>query len=274
MKIALFDSGVGGISVLRKLITLFPRFDYIYFGDIANSPYGTKSDQELSVIVNRILNFLESKKVDIIVAACNTADSITKRCLENKSGTPYVSIVENIKRIVKTDRVGVVATESTIKSGIYEKILKERIVYKKSLQPLVMAIEKDFKNKELITNIIKQSVRDIEKYDVKELVLGCTHFPLVQDIFKKVLPMLDIVDPADGVVESIRDKVGGENNRYKKNIVNVEFYTSGKPKDFERRIRNLIDLERLEFSIYRIEFGGVENEANIHNFWTVRCGEE
>ncbi len=273
MKVGLFDSGVGGISVLRKLVSSFPYFDYIYFGDIANSPYGIKSDQELSVIVSRILNFLESKEVDVIVAACNTADSVAKRCLEGGSDIPYVGIVENVKRVVKTDRIGVVATESTVRSRIYDRVLGKRIVYKRSLQPLVLAIEKDFENKDLITSIIRKGLKDVEGYGVKELILGCTHFSLVYSVFKKVLPTLDIVDPADGVVELMEGMFEKKIDDYKKKV-RVEFYTSGEPEDFERRIRNFIDLENLAFSISKVEFGGVEGETGIYNFWIVRCGKE
>ena len=273
MKIGLFDSGIGGISVLRKLLSFFPNFDYIYFGDIANSPYGTKCDYELSIIVSRILNFLASKKVDVVVAACNTADSITKRCLEGMSKIPYVSIVDNIKRVVKTDRIGVVATESTIKSGIYKKVLGRRVVYNKSLQPLVSVIERDFRNKKLITNMIKESLRDMEEYNIKELVLGCTHFALVYDAFKGVFPTLNIVDPADGVIEFMY-KTFEKGDRKGKLKVNVEFYTSGDPKNFEKRIGNLIELKSLSFSVSKVDFGGVESEADIHNFWAVRCRKE
>ncbi|MCD6449009.1 MAG: glutamate racemase [Thermotogaceae bacterium] len=270
MKIGLFDSGVGGISVLRKLVDFFPQFDYVYIADTANSPYGTKNDNLLFQLVKNILNFLDSKQVDIIVAACNTADSVVKQCLKENSDTLYVSIIDNVKRIVKSDRIGIVATENTIKSKVYEKTLGSSVVYRKSLQSLVTAIERNFANKELIKNIIKETLKGINEFNVKELILGCTHFPLVYDIFEKLLPGIKIVDPANGIIEYMKEKFGERRNG-KNNLPKVEFYITGNPITFEENMKNFINLSSIKSSIRKVGFGGVESETGIHNLRAFRC---
>lgn len=173
MKIGVFDSGIGGLTVLKEIIKKYPHNEYIYFGDTANLPYGNKSKEELNKFFNRIISFFEEKKVDIIIAACGTVSTTLKKELDEKGIidviTPTINYVNN-----NYNKVGLIATDATIKSNYFQNHIK---------------VELKFLNTPLLVPMIESSIIDLKvindymKYfsDIEVLILGCTHYPLIEE---------------------------------------------------------------------------------------------
>ena len=197
MKIGVFDSGLGGLVVTKAFITVMPEYDYVYYGDTKHLPYGEKtSGQILSYTIDAI-KFLISQNCGLIIIACNTATSIALRYLQQKfipSFTPDVKVlgvvIPTVEEAVadKAAKVGVLATNATVRSHIYRQELlklKSDLKIKEIAAPeLVPAIENnDF---DLAEKFVKQYAKDFNDFD--SLILGCTHYPLLKEYFRKVLP--------------------------------------------------------------------------------------
>lgn len=197
MKIGVFDSGLGGLVVTKAFITAMPEYDYVYYGDTKHLPYGEKtSGQILSYTIDAI-KFLISQKCGLIIIACNTATSIALRYLQQKF-IPFFSpdvkvlgvVIPTVEEAVadKVSKVGVLATNATVRSHIYKQELlklKSDLEIKEIAAPeLVPAIENnDF---DLAEKFAKQYAKDFDDFD--SLILGCTHYPLLKEYFRKFLP--------------------------------------------------------------------------------------
>ena len=189
MRIGVFDSGIGGLTVLRELIKYHPNQEYIYFGDTKNLPYGVKSYDELLELASRIIDFLISEDVKIIFIACGTISSTVYQELFNKYKIPLVNVIDTtiaeIKRKGIKD-VAVLATPATIKSHVFSNKLKDINVKEVSCSQFVPIIENkiDKKFKKLY---IEQYLKDIKKERINDIVLGCTHYPLLEEDIKNYL---------------------------------------------------------------------------------------
>ena len=214
MRIGLFDSGVGGLTVLKTLIEKYPNNEYIYYGDTLNVPYGNKSKEELLKLSRNNINFLLSKKVDIIIIACGTVSSNCLNELKKEYTIPIISIIEptiEYLNISNYQNIGIIATNATINSHIFKNSLNKN-VYEIATPKLVPLIE----NNEL-TNI-KEVLNEYlinykDKLDV--LVLGCTHYPIIIKYIKKILnSKVYIIDMSDLI------QINDGNNK------NIEIYFS------------------------------------------------
>ena len=179
MRVGIFDSGIGGLTVLNKLSSKYKNNDYIFFGDRINIPYGEKSKKELFVLSSKIIDFLISNEVDMIVIACGTVSSnCYKELLDKYKNINIVDIISPTVNYInnkKIDNILVIATSKTVDSHIFKNLLKDKNVYEKACPFLVDMIEnnKDIK--------LEESIND-KKYDY--VLLGCTHYPLIKDMIK------------------------------------------------------------------------------------------
>ena len=183
MKIGVFDSGIGGLNVLKELINSYPNNIYYYYGDTKNLPYGDKNKETITRLAIKIINFFIEKKVDLIIIACGTVSSTCFNELKQITSIPIVDILSgtinylnnsNLKNIL------VFATKRTIESHLFRNSVKKEI--KEVATPeFVPMIEKD----EIDNLIIKKYLNNYK--DIDALVLGCTHYPILKDEFKKYL---------------------------------------------------------------------------------------
>lgn len=179
MRVGIFDSGIGGLTVLNKLSSKYKNNDYIFFGDRINIPYGEKSKKELFDLSSKIIDFLISNEVDMIVIACGTVSSnCYKELLDKYKNINIVDIISPTVNYInnkKIDNILVIATSRTVDSHIFKNLLKDKNVYEKACPFLVDMIEnnKDIKLEECIND---------KKYDY--VLLGCTHYPLIKDMIK------------------------------------------------------------------------------------------
>ena len=186
MRVGLFDSGVGGLTVLKTLIEKYPCNEYIFYGDTLNIPYGNKNKDELLKLSRNNINFLISKNVDIIIIACGTVSSNCLNELKKEYDIPILSIIEpTLEFLNKSDykNIGVIATNATINSHIFSENVKKN-VYEIATPKLVPLIEdNELTNINDILHEYLDRYRDI----IDVLVLGCTHYPIIKKEINNVI---------------------------------------------------------------------------------------
>lgn len=197
MKIGIFDSGLGGLVITKAFISQMPEYDYVYYGDTRNLPYGDKTSGQILIHTLEAIKFLISQNCGIIIIACNTATSIALRYLQQRFIPSYAPDVKVLGVVIPTveeaslfnaGKVGVVATKATVRSQIYteelHKINPQLEVQEIAAPDLVPAIENnDFDKAKALAN---EYAAQFSKID--SLILGCTHYPLLKQAFRKALP--------------------------------------------------------------------------------------
>lgn len=180
MRVGLFDSGVGGLTVLKEFLKRYPDNEYFYFGDTLNIPYGNKSKEELLKLSTKIIRYLESEKVDLIIIACGTISSNIYEDLKKVTKIPLYNVIDTTINYIKDNNyksIAVLATSNTIKSHIFKDKLDIK-VNEIECPLLVPMIENNEINEKVIASYVKNIKEDA-------IVLGCTHYPIIEDIIKK-----------------------------------------------------------------------------------------
>ena len=220
MRIGVFDSGMGGLTVLKSLINKYPNNHYIYYGDTLNLPYGNKSIEELETLSSNIIKFLIEKKVDMIIIACGTISSNCLDYLKNKFNIPIYDILSPTISFLKENKLNnttVIATTNTIKSGIFKEITDDAIEC-----PLFVPLIEDGKiNSEEMNKAIELYLKDKK---IENLVFGCTHYPLLKEKLENYLGEINYINMGD----ILANKVALGNEYYKLDLyfskLNINIY--------------------------------------------------
>lgn len=230
MRIGVFDSGIGGITVLKKIVKKYPNVEYLYYADTLNLPYGEKTKEELISIGKNIIEFFESEKVDLIVIACGTCSSLIDEYRKTTSLPIYDVIeptVEYIKDKYKT--IGLLATSSTIENGIFQKKLEDNglIVEPIACPDFVPYIEK-------ITDIEPDMTKLDQIKKSEAIILGCTHYPLIKDKIKEYinLPIIEMGSCLTSLISPENDVSG-----------HITVYVSKTTPSLEARIEELLGID-------------------------------
>ncbi len=203
--IGVFDSGVGGLTVAREIMRQMPKEKIIYFGDTARVPYGTKSKETVTRFSRQIARFLLSHQVKTIVVACNTASAYAVEELENELDIPVIGVVKPGAKmavdITKNGKIGVIATEGTIGSGLYTKYIKslreDAIIYGKACPLFVPLVEEGLWEDPVTVEIARRYLTELIDLDIDTLILGCTHYPLIRSVIGQVMGEgVTLVNPA------------------------------------------------------------------------------
>lgn len=203
--IGVFDSGVGGLTVVREIMRNLPNERIVYFGDTARVPYGNKSKEAVVRYSRQIVRFLRTKKVKAIVAACNTASALALETLEQENDIPIIGVVKPgasvAVKTTKNARIGVIATESTIKSGLYPALIQKadpRIDVFGKACPLFVPLVEEGWNKDPVTyEVAKRYLSPLLEKEIDTLIMGCTHYPLLRSVLREVAgEQVQLVNPA------------------------------------------------------------------------------
>lgn len=203
--IGVFDSGLGGLTVLKELIKVLPNEDTVYFGDTARVPYGSRSKDTIMKYTFQAINFLISKNVKAIVIACNTATARALAEAQGKYDIPIVGVIDAGARAsvkcTKSKVVGVIGTEATIKSQAYtakiNKIDEEITVIGKACPLFVPIVEEGWSNTDIARLTAKRYLKEVVEAGVDSIVLGCTHYPMLKrTIGEFVGSNIKLINPA------------------------------------------------------------------------------
>jgi len=246
--IGVFDSGIGGLTVLKEIIEILPNEKYIYYADTDNVPYGTKPKEEVKKYINEAVEFLISRNVKAIVIACNTATSIAVKELREKYTIPIIGIEPAVKPAVENrgnKKVLIMATPTTIKEEKL-KYLLENLNAKEYVDLIAMPKLVEFaENKDFESEDAKEYIQEqLKKYnleDYSELVLGCTHFPFFKEILLKIFPEgTQIIDGSKGVANRLKN-VLEENDLLGNNKLEIEYYYSGRLAENKEKLNELLN---------------------------------
>ena len=240
--IGVFDSGLGGLTVVKAIKELLPNESIIYFGDTARLPYGVKSKDLVKQYSKQITKFLIKKNAKIIIIACNTATAVALNTLKNEfKNIPIIGVIEpgSEQAILETNtkKIGVIGTIATVNSGAYEKAIKEKDrkveIISKPCPLFVPFVEEGLIEGPSINEIAKHYLLPFNN-SVDTLILGCTHYPLLKDIISHNTKNIRLVDSASSVAEAVRNKLLN-NNLLNKEIGNrfLQCYVTDLPMRFE-----------------------------------------
>lgn len=239
--IGVFDSGIGGLSILKELLKLLPGENYIFVADQANVPYGEKTKKELEKITLKVCEFLLSKKAKIIVVACNTATCHAIDFLRNNVNIPIIGTVPAIKPAAEksiSGTVGIMSTPATSKSNYLKSLIKLHAPNTKVINVgclnLEDAVEKGDLSAPYIKILVDKYAKPFKKAGADIIVLGCTHYPfLKQQIRKAVGTKTKLIDSGRAVAKYTRKTIF-QMNISNKNGGGVSFYTTGNVNKFSK----------------------------------------
>lgn len=250
--IGVLDSGIGGLTVLKALSTSLPNEDFIYYADSKNAPYGTKTVDEIFVLVDEILKFLLDKKCKLIVIACNTATAAVVADMRKKYQIPIVGLEPAVKPAclnTKTGNIGVLATEGTFRGQLFietsNKYKNYVNIHLQVAKGLVEAAENGIFEGEEIENILKKYINPFIEHNADYIVLGCTHYPLFTPIIKKLTnDKIQIIDSAEAVARRTKDLLM-INSNYRKEFKqqSIKIYSTGDKKTITNVANKLLNVE-------------------------------
>ena len=249
--IGVFDSGIGGITLLHEIILQLPDEQYCYYADTENVPYSTKTEDQIKSYVDEAVNYFFQRKVKVIVLACNTATNVCIEDLRSRYTLPIIAIQPAVKVAVDNDplhrKILVCATPITLRSVRFQRLVDllgaNNLVERLALPELVKLAEAEIFD-EKATQYIKDS---LEQFDIKRfgsLVLGCTHFTYFEPIFKKIAPHLSIYDGNEGTARHLKN-ILGRLNLNSKGKFSVEYIESGNPTQNIERFERYIERVKL-----------------------------
>jgi glutamate racemase len=212
--IGIFDSGIGGLTVVREVLEKLPQYRIAYFGDTARFPYGTKSQKTIIEYATEDTEFLLSQGAKIIIVACNSASSVAFESLRKRFSIPIFEVirpaVEKTLRLTQKQRVGVIGTRATIGSGIYERLIREARaeikVFSQACPLLVPLVEEGWLKRPETKRIVRKYLFTLKMKQIDTLVLGCTHYPLLKPIIQaKMGHRVEVIDSSQEVALWVKE---------------------------------------------------------------------
>jgi len=264
--IGVFDSGIGGLTVVKGLLKIMPFEDIVYFGDTARLPYGSKSNRLITRYSVENSIFLNSKKVKMIVIACNTASATSADYLRSFLKLPVIGVIEcgalGAVRLTKNKCVGVIGTKSTINSGAYTKTINnfdpEIKVFELPTPLLVHIVEENWIEKAITKAILEEYLSPLLKNNIDTLILGCTHYPLLKEKIQTITGEIALVDSSQEVALLVLNTLKIQNTlSARKEPGTTDVFLSDMHPEFSKWANkflgkeinaNLIDIEQHGFS--------------------------
>ena len=250
--IGVFDSGVGGLTVAREIMRHLPNENIVYFGDTARVPYGSKSKDNIIRYSRQIINFLKTKNVKAIVIACNTASALALDVVREEFDVPIIGVVEPGARAAleatKSKKIGVIGTEATIRSAMYEKIIKgfdgDATVVGKACPLFVPLVEEGFAKHKVTEEIIDYYLASFMDTDIDSLILGCTLYPLLRSRIKEYVgEQITLVNPAYETAMDLRQVLKDcdmENTEMSDEHAAYSFYVSDAADKFKQFANSIL----------------------------------
>ncbi len=240
--IGVFDSGLGGLTIVREIRRVLPKESIVYFGDMARLPYGTKSREQILAYSIQNTLFLIKHKVKAVVIACNSSSSAAYSFLKRHFNLPILDVVEpaaeEAAARTRSGRIGVIATQATVASGAYERALKKLNprfkVYGGACPLFVPLVEEGWMEGKIPEGITQTYLKRILKKKVDTLILGCTHYPLLKATIQKVagsgIRLVDSIGPTVGKLTMLLEKKGLGSNGGAKGEMKI--FVSDTPRNF------------------------------------------
>lgn len=245
--IGVFDSGIGGLTVVKSIVESMPNENIIYFGDTAHVPYGSRSKEQITQYVLNDVKFLNTFSIKAIVIACNTADAIAKETVENKySDIPVFGVVEPASKMAAgttvNGKIGIIATNATVNSRAYERTIHK---YREDAEvislacPLLVPLVEEGRFKKgdkVIEKVLTEYLTPLKNQGIDTIVLGCTHYPLLYDIIKDILgDGVNIISSSVAAAATLKNELSEKNLLKETDKSERKYFVSDNAEFFEKQ---------------------------------------
>ncbi|MFH1618564.1 MAG: glutamate racemase [bacterium] len=259
--IGIFDSGLGGLTVFKAVRKLLPRENLIYFGDTAHVPYGTKSPEAVRLFSLAIARHLASMKIKLLVIACNTASSLVMDAVRRAVKVPVIGVIEPGAGIAaaatRNRRIGVIGTQATVSSRAYFRALSGRgrfRVFEKACPLFVPLAEEGWLSGKVPLLAAERYLEGFKKTGADTLILGCTHYPLLKEVIRKVLGgKMVLVDSAEAVAGAVLDELFFRSLLRPRGKGTDRFIASDAPEKFRELALRLLRIRTGRVGVKRLE---------------------
>ncbi len=274
--IGVFDSGIGGLTVLKEIRRLLPGESTIYLGDTARVPYGIRSPETVIKYSFENTQFLVEKGIKMLVIACNTASSVGLDNIRQSFSIPVIGVIDpGARAAVKfsdSGRIGVIGTEATIKSKAYKKAItainEKAVVIERACPLFVPLVEEGWLEDEITGIVASRYLRDLKNFKIDTLVLGCTHYPLLKGIIKEVVgEHVTLIDSAVETAKAAKETLG-DSGIFSSNVGDAlhKYFVTDSPGRFSATAGKFLDeaINNIELkelmSLEEMQTGGIVSE--------------
>jgi len=251
LKIGIFDSGIGGFTILNSLLKTREDVEVFYLADTKRIPYGNKSFKEIRIIAKEICNFFEDKNLDALLIACNTTNACALNLIQNNLMIPCFDLINSVSEMVNKNKIGVLATQTTVKSSFYKNTLsskKENLkIFQQECPEFVSEIEKENLNFSKLNTLSDLYLKPLLNKNIQELILGCSHYPLIYNLLrKKIDSNIKIIDPSEALIKKFNETFPTpKTNRYESiSFENVKFFVTSDKDEFSKKVKFWLEINK------------------------------
>ncbi len=243
-RIGIFDSGIGGFTILNSLLKTRKDVEVIYLADTKRIPFGNKNFKEIRLIAKEICTFFVDKNLDALLVACNTTNACALDILEDNLKIPCFDLINSVSEMVDKQIIGVLATQTTVRSSYYKKAINAKkentIIFQQECPEFVSEIEKEKLNLDKLNSLSDLYLRPLINKNIEELILGCSHYPLIYDFLRKKLDSnIKIIDPSVALIKKLNESFDiPKTDRYESlSFENVKFFVTSEKDEFSNKVK-------------------------------------
>ncbi len=251
LKIGIFDSGIGGFTILTPLLKTVKEVEVVYLADTKRIPFGNKSFKEIRNIAKEICTFFEDKNLDALLVACNTTNACALDILEKNLKIPCFDLINSVSEIINKKIIGVLATKTTVRSSYYKIAIsskKENLkIFQQECPEFVPEIEKEKLDFIKLNDLSEMYLKPLLDENIEELILGCSHYPLIYNFLrKKIDSNIKIIDPSEALVKKFNESFAIPiTDRYESlSLENVQFFVTSEKDKFSKKIKFWLEINK------------------------------
>ncbi len=251
LKIGIFDSGIGGFTILNSLLKTRKDVEVLYLADTKRIPFGSKNFKEIRLIAKEICNFFVDKNLDALLVACNTTNACAFDILEDNLKIPCFDLINSVSEIVNKKIIGVLATQTTVRSSYYKKVInskkKNTIIFQQECPEFVSEIEKEKLNLDKLNYLSDLYLRPLINQNIEELILGCSHYPLIYDFLrKKIDSNIKIIDPSVALIKKFNESFAIPKTACYESLSyeNVDFFVTSEKDVFLKKVKFWFEINK------------------------------
>ena len=244
LKIGIFDSGIGGFTILNSLLKTRRDVEVFYLADTKRNPFGNRNSEEIRFIAKEICTFFEDKNLDALLIACNTTNACALDILKNNLKIPCFDLINSVSEIVNKKIIGILATQATVRSSYYENALnskKENLkIFQKECPEFVSEIEKEKLDFIKLNNLSDLYLRSLLNKNIEELILGCSHYPLIYDFLRnKINSNIKIIDPSEALIKKFNESFAISKIDCHESLCfeNIKFFVTSDKDEFFKKVK-------------------------------------
>ncbi len=244
LRIGIFDSGIGGFTIFNSLLKTRKDVEVFYLADTKRIPFGNKNFEEIRLIAKEICTFFEDKNLNALLIACNTTNACALDILETNLGIPCFDLINSVSGMVNKQIIGIIATQTTVRSSYYKNVInskkKNLKIFQKECPEFVPEIEKEKLDFFKLNNLFDLYLEPLLNKNIEELILGCSHYPLIYDFLrKKINPNINIIDPSEALIKNFNESftISKTDGYESLSFENIKFFVTSEREEFSKKVK-------------------------------------